>query len=326
MKTSIPCTLIAIAFTAGAARAGEVPVDISSLVNAPWTFSGCDGVIFNGDTFPTGAQNLGGVPFTIPTGPNNAWLGALAADCGAGIVRLTIPVGAQGVTSAFTLLNTFWGAPGPSAYLAVTFTGSDGASVTQRLVGGVNVRDYNNGSFQNIIDNTGTVQVWTNGEGQRLDRQEYILPPAFATQTLTSVTITDTGNEGFSRATFAGLTVSTCGAMVVPGISFSSGPIVYLPDEKVYEQDVYLANGNSYAVAGPLDLIVEDLPAEAHLVNESSTTACYSPIGSPYVVALPKGSSLAPNTELVVTLKFRDPSGAAISYTPLTASSRLGAP
>jgi hypothetical protein len=27
--------------------------------------------IINGDTFPTGIQNFGGVPLSIPTGPNN---------------------------------------------------------------------------------------------------------------------------------------------------------------------------------------------------------------------------------------------------------------
>jgi hypothetical protein len=70
----------------------------------------------------------------------------------------------------------------------ITFTGSNGATATQPLVGGVNVRDYNNDGGQNTINNTSTIQAWTNGEGQRLDRQEYILPAAFARQVLTSVT------------------------------------------------------------------------------------------------------------------------------------------
>jgi hypothetical protein len=35
------CSIIDIAFTAAAsARAGEIPIDISSLVNTPWIFSG----------------------------------------------------------------------------------------------------------------------------------------------------------------------------------------------------------------------------------------------------------------------------------------------
>ena len=69
----LACSIIAIAFTAAAsARAGEVTVDISGLANEPWTYVGPnDFLIINGSTFPTGNQNFGGVPFAIPTGPNN---------------------------------------------------------------------------------------------------------------------------------------------------------------------------------------------------------------------------------------------------------------
>src|ERR1035438_1801220 len=132
MKTHfrLACYVTAGTLTAVAARAGEIPIDISSLANEPWTFSDGPGgaTIYNGGTFPIGAQNFGGVPFGIPTGPNNYWNGAAAANFGSGVVSLTIPVGVYGVTSAFTLLNTFWGWPGPTAYLYVTFKGSNGTT------------------------------------------------------------------------------------------------------------------------------------------------------------------------------------------------------
>jgi hypothetical protein len=44
------------------------------------------------------------------------------------------------------------------------------------------------------------------------------------------------------------------------------------------------------------------------------------------VEALPEGSALAPNTSVVVKLGFSDPSGAAISYTPLVTGSLGGTP
>jgi hypothetical protein len=326
VNTRLAGSIIAVAFAAVSARAGEIPIDVSGLVDEPWAASVCGGGIINGDTFPTGTQNFGGVPFAISTGPNNYWSGATVADCGAGTVRLTIPVGVQGVTSVFTLLNTGWGQPGPSAYLYVTFTGSAGATATQPLVGGVNVRDYNNDGYQNTINNTSTVQAWTNGDGQRLDRQEYILPAAFASQTLTSVTITDTGNQNFSRAVFSALTVSTCPATVAEGITVSSGTIVYDPSKSVYLQEVTLTNAGTTAVNGPLFFILEDLPTGVTLVNRTAATACLSPVGSRYVLALPEGSSLAPNTTVVVKLAFSDPSGAVISYTPLVAGSLGGTP
>ena len=143
---------------------------------------------------------------------------------------------------------------------------------------------------------------------------------------LTSVTITDTGNESFSRTILSALTVSTCRAYVTETIAISSSPIVYHPGLKLHAQDVYLSNTGSTAVAGPLFLILEDLPAGVSLVNKSGATACFAPIGSRYVVALPERSSLAPNTTVVVRLGFRGPSGSAISYTPLVAGSLGGAP
>ena len=141
--------MIGIALSAVTARAGEITVDIGSLANEPWTYVGPnDFLIINGSTFPTGNQNFGGVPFAIPTGPNNYWAGAAAANFGPGTVSLTIPVGVSGVTSVFTLLNSMWGWAGPAAYLYVTFTGSDGATVTKPLVGNVNVRDSRWGGSQ----------------------------------------------------------------------------------------------------------------------------------------------------------------------------------
>jgi hypothetical protein len=154
MKTSprFACSCIAIALAASV-RAGEIPIDISALANAPWTFVGPNGFeILNGSTFPTGNQNFGGVPFSIPTGTNNYWAGGAAANFGPCTVSLTIPVGVSRVTSVLTLLNTMWSQPGPHAYLFVTLNLSNGATATQPLVGGVNVRDYNEDGGQNTIN------------------------------------------------------------------------------------------------------------------------------------------------------------------------------
>jgi hypothetical protein len=327
-SSAIALSLIVITFALAASlRAGEIPIDISPLANEPWTYVGPnDFIIINGSTFPTGTQNFGGVPFAIPAGPNNYWAGAAAAGFGPGAVSLIIPVGVSGVTSVFTVLNSMWGWAGPKPYLFITFNGSNGATKTVGLVGNVDVRDYNQDGNTNTINNTSTVQVWDNGLGQRLDRQEYILPAAFASQDLISVTITDTGNEGSgtngSRAVLAALTVSTCDAYVTEGLTISSGPITYHPSLRLYTQDVDLKNASVTAIGGPIYLILEGLAAAVRLVNESRPTACYAPIGSPYLGVLPKGSSLAPNTTAVVHLAFSDPSGTAISYTPLA----VGAP
>ena len=318
-------SMLAIAFTAGSSRAGEIPIDISGAVNLLWTSPFCDNGIVNADTFPSGSQAYGGVPFAIPTSPNNYWSGALAGNCGAGAVSLAVPVGVFGVTSAFTLLNTFRGEAGPDAYVYVTFTGSEGATFTQPLVGDVNIRNYNPPGFTGTINNTSTVQVWDNGLGQVLDRQEYILPGAFASQVLTSVIITDTGSYDDSRAIFSALTVSTCRAYVAEGITVTSSKIIYDPSKNIYLQKIGLTNTATTAVNGPLFFILQDLSSGVTLVK-SAATACLAPIGSPYIIALPPGSTLAPNTTVLAELAFSDPSGFAISYTPLVAGSLGGAP
>jgi len=62
-NSGFACSLIAIAFIAASARAGEIPIDISALANEPWTFSDGEGgaTIYDGNTSPIGAQNFGGV-------------------------------------------------------------------------------------------------------------------------------------------------------------------------------------------------------------------------------------------------------------------------
>jgi hypothetical protein len=321
------CAVVAFALCSTvAARAGEIPIDISGLVNEPWTVTGPNG-ISNGSTFPTGSQNFGGVPFLIPSGPNNFWSGASAAHSGGGIVGLTIPVGVAGVTSVYTLLNTMWGQPGPQTYLSITFTGTGGATSTQALAGGVNVRDYNQDGYQNAVNNTTSVQVWSNGQGQRLDRQEFILPASFASQVLTSVTITDSGNETFSRAVFAGLTVSTCQSYVPARVHIAGGAVIYHPSTGYFTQNVYVSNVDvKMAVNGPLFLILEDLPTRVYVGKQAGLTACYAPLGSPYVIAIPKGGSLAPQTTTVLQLSFADPTGTPITYTPLAVASHASPP
>jgi hypothetical protein len=325
VSTRLACSIIALAFAAASAHAGEMPIDISAQVNLLWTSPFCDNAIVNGSTFPSGSQNFGGVPFAIPSSPNNYW-SPLADNCGSGVASVTIPVGVSGVTSVFTLLNTFRGEAGPAAELFVTFTGSAGATATQPLVGNVNVRNYNPPGYTGAINNTSTIQVWDNGLGQVLDRQEYILPSAFASQVLTSVTITDTGSYEDSRAILSGLTASTCAATVAEGITVSSSKIVYDPGKSIYLQEATLTNAGTAALNGPLFFILEDLTSGVVLVGKSAATACLAPVGSRYLVALPEGSSLAPGTNLVMKLAFSDPSGAGISYTPLVAGSLGGTP
>jgi hypothetical protein len=213
MKTLV-FGLLLFFLTLGTAVGQQHPINISSKANANW----CSGAPLNCTTLPFGTKSYDGVTFDIPgtSTTKNAWFADVAANLGSGKVSVTIPVNIKDVKTVYTLMNTDWGSTA-KGLLTITFTGTNGATWTYDPIGNVNIRDYNSGSYTNNIGcalptgpgTAATVGGFKNGKGQRLDMQMYELPASFAAQTLVSITITDTGNEGVQRAILAALTVST---------------------------------------------------------------------------------------------------------------------
>lgn len=211
------CVLLAYA---GGAHAGNFPVNISGIANTSW------GIFSGGATIPTGNQTYNGIPFSIPTGASNAWVGFN----GNAPATVTINPNVANATTVYALMDTVWGQPGPTSYASLTFTGSSGATFTVNLVGNQDFRDFNTPTpFTDVINNTTTINAWTGPvyDGthfHRLDNVIVTLPAAFATQTLTGVTLTDTGNDSnFQRAILAALTVSAIGvaanSAIIPTLS-----------------------------------------------------------------------------------------------------------
>src|SRR5262245_49489654 len=114
-----------------AARAGIITVDLSPFTNARiQTYQ--PGAI----AYPEGNVTLGGVPFSIKTvGGNNAWNAEFVAGPQPHI--LNVPLNIQSATTAHTLLNTFYGQPGPSSFVTVEFFGTGGAFFSKSLIGNV---------------------------------------------------------------------------------------------------------------------------------------------------------------------------------------------
>ena len=163
--------------------------------------------MFGCSALPTGAQTFNGESFNIASGTSgNAWFSSVAAGNGGGTVSVTVQTNVANALSVSTLINTFWGQSGTS-YDSITFTGSKG-SFTESLTGNNSVRDYNNYVWTNSIKQPTTV-AWSDGS-QRLDEQSFSLG-SYAGEDLTSITITDAGNDFFSRAFLAGLTVDNGG-------------------------------------------------------------------------------------------------------------------
>jgi len=158
--------------------------------------------------FPSGSVTLGGVPFVIPQSGNNYWHSVAAT--GPNPRTIDIPLGRFGVWEVHTLINTYWGAPGPTSYASLEFFGSDGAYYRKDLIGNDDIRDFNDFVFTNQINNTTTVNVVSVGP-HRLDKQRIALPAEFRNQTLDTVRLSDTGGDNLQRAFLAGMTVLTEG-------------------------------------------------------------------------------------------------------------------
>ena len=174
------------------------PIDISRAMN--------DGNLWDADLAPAGPRLFYGIPFVMPEGRNRYWRGTIAADGGARPVSLSIPVN-EAVSTAYFLLNTEWGRPGPESYLAVEFNGDGGVRFEKKLVGGVDVRDYHNGTMVNTVNGTTTRQAFDYGHGERIDLVEVALPSDFRNRKLGSITLKDTGRYGFQRAILWAVTV-----------------------------------------------------------------------------------------------------------------------
>lgn len=156
---------------------------------------------------PSGAVLLGGIPFVIPRVNSRFWRGQFVSQGSPHSVTLRIPVNHLSVTTAYLLLNTEWGQPGPESYLTIGFLGSRGAHFEKRLIGGIDVRDYHHGIYTNVIDGTTSRAVFNDGRENRIDLVEIALPPEFHQEGLTTITVTDTGRFGFQRAVLWALTV-----------------------------------------------------------------------------------------------------------------------
>jgi hypothetical protein len=165
--------------------------------------------------FPLGNQTyLGGVPFTQNDLQGQVWNGAFLSDgvtsSGNTTQTLTLNTNVADARGFYSVINTFWGQPGPASYASITFGFSDSSSFSKNLVGDVDIRDFNyKGLWTTQINNTSTRNVYLNSPASyALDRQWYDFG-VHRGKTLTSVTFTDTGDASFQRFLLSGATAQS---------------------------------------------------------------------------------------------------------------------
>ncbi len=173
--------------------------------------------------FPTGGSviQVGGVDFTLAHYPNTTNLGvAVTADATPATPSvLDFPVNVANPTRVYTLINSFYGAPG-TLLGTIEFIGTGGAQASFDLVEGMNVRDFNNGVFVNTVSQALPSISFAGGQG-RLDRQSFDLPASFLGQTLTEIRLTGiagalAGRPFLAAATVVSATAGTPGMLGLP--------------------------------------------------------------------------------------------------------------
>lgn len=168
-------------------------VDFSSHFNDFVTMPGCY------PRLPRGATVLGGVPFYIAEN-SGGWNGIDWNNQYTPNPRVLEITGLSitGATALHTLINTYWGQPGPASYAYIEVIGTGGAYYRKDLIGNVDIRDINpNGSWLSSINGTTSINVFADPVhyGYRLDKQMMSLPTAFSTQTITDIRFVDNGGD-----------------------------------------------------------------------------------------------------------------------------------
>jgi len=99
-------------------------------------------------------------------------------------------------------------------------------------------------------------------------------------------------------------------------VKITSTGFQFKQSTKTYNSTVTVLNQSQQSIAGPIQLVLTNLPAGVTLSNASGTTA-----GSPYITI--SNQSLAAGRSVSVTIKVTASSAAQISYTPAVYSGTL---
>ena len=193
---------------------GDIQVTVTANVNHSTFETGISQVNANLRTYANGSDypiapttlTVGGVDFAlVPDGTTASSLGVLQTT-GSG-TSFDIPVNIAGATTLYTLINSTYGVAGDTVG-TVEVKGTGGLDATFNLVEGTNIRDHNNGGYENTIA-AGTPSA-TFGNGQvRLDMQTFTLPAAFATARITDIILTSQGGTPQGNPFLAAATVAT---------------------------------------------------------------------------------------------------------------------
>jgi len=194
----------------GTARGSDFLVDLSPYVTDNIRSSSGASTDYPPGPFTT---SMAGIPFNLAGFPGTtSGLGVVSAGVGsfASPSISNFPVNVTNAVTVYTIINSTWGTFG-SACGALEFFGSEGARVGFDLVEGFNIRDHNNGSFNNVVSTNIMSLYWGM---ERFDCQGWMLPREFQSQALTNVQLKSYGNNPSGVPTLAAITIQSKGPVI----------------------------------------------------------------------------------------------------------------
>jgi hypothetical protein len=173
--------------------------------------------------------------------------------------------------------------------------------------------------IKNPVPGTYTVQSIGTGSGPytvHVYSVNISNPTGHAISTSGTASVGSIGSEDFTLATDGTIAFTS---FVVPAtaISATSSGLLYSRVTKTYTGTVTIKNISTAVINGPLEIAITSLSSAVALVNAVGT---YN--GNPYI-EVPSVTSLSPGQSAIVNVQFRDPSGAPITFTPVTYSGSL---
>lgn len=165
-----------------------------------------------------------------------------------------------------------------------------------------------------VSDNGGPFTIWQNAttatsgiyQGATGHRYDFY-----------SIAVDLVGNREANKTTADASTtvgaVAACAHNVTSSIAITRSGYSYNLATRRFAQTVTLRNATANAIAGPIALALDGLPAGVALFNPAGTTACALPAGDPFATTtagLPAGGTMT------FSLQFDNPSRVGIGYVP----------
>lgn len=171
-----------------------------------------------------------------------------------------------------------------------------------------NITGVNNG------DGTATIYAITSTTGATLN-DEGADPNQLVAITDNLAATSQPPSESFTVLRTAAYGDALRGVAYVPGIAVTSSGFVRDRRTGFYTQQVTVQNATGAALTGPVELVLDNLSANATLVNQTGATANTPPVGSPYITVPGTSGGLAIGASASVTLQFTNSNNSAITYT-----------